>query len=151
MEFKSPYGQDNIHYMSECPALGMPFTGTIYLRNRDLNKKIMQDNKLTSSYEYRKFLQKNAVSLMKADYEKRIDYNGVTHHCKKDPHGGIVDVNGVIGSKGIDNMPLQTTSDGREYQLYTKTTPMMETRCNDTVPSCQRVLNDSHDLDVDAH
>ena len=151
MEFKSPYGQDNIHYMSECPALGMPFTGTIYLRNRDLNKKIMEDNKLKSSYEFRKFLQKNAVSLMKNDYEKRIDYNGATHHCKKDPHGGIVDIKGVIGHEGIDNMPLQTMEKGQQYQLYSKTEPRMDTRCNDTVPSCKSVSGQSHDIEVDHH
>ena len=57
MEPKSQYGQDNINYMSECPALGMPFTGTIY-QNKKLNKKIMEENKITSSFEYRKFLQK---------------------------------------------------------------------------------------------
>ena len=148
MEFKSPYGQDNIHYMSECPALGMPYTGTVYLRNSDLNKKIMKDNKITSAYEYKKFLQKNALALMKTDYETNMHHNNSTNRCKVDPHGGMVDIKGVIGPKGIDNMPLQTTSDGQEYKKYSETVPMMETRCNDTVPSCKNIQH-AHSLDID--
>ena len=151
MDFISPYGQDNINHMSECPALGMPYTGTIYLRNSDLNKKIMNDNKLNSSYEYRKFLQKNAISLMKNDYETRMHHNNSTNRCNVDPHGGIVDIKGVIGPKGIDNMQIQKTSDGLDYKKYSDTTPMMETRCNDTVPSCKEVSQNSHNMQTDQY
>lgn len=147
MEPKSQYGQDNINYMSECPALGMPFTGTIY-QNKRLNKKIMKDNKITTSFEYRKFLQKNAVSLMKSNYEQRINKDNSVNRCKASPHGGLVDKNGVIGPEGEDNMKLQTAN-GEDYVNYFDTKPMLETRCNSTVPACQRVVTHSHDMESD--
>ena len=113
MEFKSLWTrQYTLYVWMPCP--GMPYTGTIYLRNSDLNKKIMEDNKIKSAYEYRKFLQKNALTLMKYDYETRLHNNNSTNRCKVNPHGGIVDINGVIGPEGIDNMPLQTSSDGQD-------------------------------------
>ena len=139
MEFKSQHGQDNINYMSECPAQGMHFTGTIY-NNRKHNKKIMKDNKIKSSHEYRKFLTKNALAIMKKNYEARINYNNSVNRCKVSPHGGIVDHKGVIGSDGEDNMQ------SKPAQKF-----MMETRCNSNVPACQKVQNHSHDLEIDMY
>jgi hypothetical protein len=40
---------------------------TEYKSNCIVNKKIMKDHKITSQYEYRKFLQENAEKLMESD------------------------------------------------------------------------------------
>lgn len=40
---------------------------TDYNSNCVINKQIMKDNKITSQYEYRKFLQENAEKLMDID------------------------------------------------------------------------------------
>jgi hypothetical protein len=133
--------------MSGCPAKGMPFTGTIY-NNRKYNKKMMLDNKIKTSYAYRNFLKENAVSIMKSNYENKTNSNNSSNRCKVVPHGGIVDENGVVGSEGQDNMQLKT-ADGKEYKTYFDTKPMLETRCNNTVPACQRVV--SHDLEADEY
>lgn len=40
---------------------------TEYKSNCVVNNKIMKDNKITSQYEYRKFLQENAEKLMETN------------------------------------------------------------------------------------
>jgi hypothetical protein len=40
---------------------------TDYNSNCVINNQIMKDNKITSQYEYRKFLQENAEKLMEID------------------------------------------------------------------------------------
>ena len=68
-----------------CPATGLPWRGTVN-PNAKFNHSIMKKNKLTTSYEFRQFLHKNALSMMKNNLDESIKLN----KCLKDPHGDVI-------------------------------------------------------------
>ena len=148
------YGQDNINYHagSHCPALGLPFRGTEYLRNNDLNKKLLEEAKFNNSYDLRMYLQKNAVKIMKRDFERMIDTpntktDGVHNRCKFDPHGETWD----FSKKWDENTKKYEKQVLSKYDTeisYKKYISPMKTNANDPFKAYTRA---AHTIEVDEY
>ena len=78
---------ENIFFGPEhsCPARGLSWRGAV-IPNSCHDKAIMKKHKLKTSFEYRQFINKNALSMMKENFDNAVKENT----CKNDPHGEVI-------------------------------------------------------------
>ena len=97
---------ENIWFKNNCPATGGYWLGTV-TPNARYNKKIMDENGIKTSHEYRQLLYKNSVAFMKKSLEESKKLN----KCDKDPHGSVMISELAQVNKPVKDMILHSICD----------------------------------------